>query len=371
MKKIAIYSGLLFFTPKYQHYWDEKNLKYGNIGGSDKWAIEISRAFAKEGNHCILFIDCLRWHFEKVESGIVEYIPADYYERLISTMHFDIFISSRQIMPFFFNISAKRKILMFHENFIIDENKGDINLIEDRIDEVAIQSNSQKEIILNKYPSLQTKKIVKTCQAIDTKKYFSKENKKKNMMVWSSHKTRGLENLARYIYPQIRKEICDFELHICSYTNDNSEDYLKQEGIKIHKNVPQEELIRMQCESKVWIYPNFSNSGFNKDRPKETFCITAIENAAAGNALILPPKDSFIDIFEGYYGFVRNEYIDGKDCFDTIEDREKILSICDNFGSEAIKCLQDENYRLKLAEEASSISKKYTWENVVRTFLGE
>jgi glycosyltransferase involved in cell wall biosynthesis len=37
------------------------------------------------------------------------------------------------------------------------------------------------------------------------------------------------------------------------------------------------ELAKLQCEAKVWVYPTWFH---------ETFCISAVENAAAGNALI-------------------------------------------------------------------------------------
>ena len=115
-------------------------------------------------------------------------------------------------------------------------------------------------------------------------------------MVWSSHKSRGLRFFCEKIFPKIKEKINNFTLHVCSYINDNQDEYLLQDGIKVLQNVPKQQLIGLQKKSKIWIYPNIIDEGGK--RPKETFCITAMENAAALNALIIPNNDSNI-----HYGF--------------------------------------------------------------------
>lgn len=349
--KIGIYSGLLYFTPRYQHYYDEKNLIYGNIGGADKWAIEIANEFLRQGHECTVFADCKKWHFSP--EG-VEYIPVDYFKDVVGLKYFDVFISSRRIQPFYENIKAKKKILMLHEIFLLDfENTEKYKTAN--FDSIAIQSESQKKAILEKYPFLRSKKIIRTNQSIDFAQYNDIAiESKENSMVWSSHKSRGLRFFCEKIFPKIKEKINDFTLYVCSYINDNQDEYLLQDGIKVSQNVSKQQLIELQKKSKVWIYPNISSE--DKERPKETFCITAMENAAALNALIIPNNDSFSDIFEGYNGLVDLCEIDTA-IFDFIES--------------SVKCLTNEDYRLRLAMEAKEKINKYTWETAAKSFLKE
>lgn len=349
--KIGIYSGLLYFTPRYQHYYDEKNLVYGNIGGADKWAIEIANEFLRQGHECVVFADCKKWHFSP--EG-VEYIPVDYFKDIVGLRQFDIFISSRRIQPFYEHIKAEKKILMLHEIFLLDFEDTEKYRTAD-FGSIAIQSESQKDAILEKYPFLRDKEIIKTNQSIDFTQYSNIEiGSKKNSMVWSSHKTRGLQFFCERIFPKIKERIKDFSLYVCSYINDNQDEYLLRDGIEVLQNVPKNQLIDLQKESKIWIYPNIAIGG--RERPKETFCITAMENAAALNALIIPNNDSFSDIFEGYHGLININEID--------------RAITD-FIRHSIKCLSDEEYRTELAIEAKNKINKYTWETAAKSFLKE
>lgn len=347
--KIGIYSGLLYFTPRYQHYYDEKNLIYGNIGGADKWAIEIANEFSRQGHECSVFIDCKKWHFSN--EG-VEYIPVDYFKDVVGLKQFDIFISSRRIQPFYEHIKAEKKILMLHEVFLLDFEDTEKYRTAD-FDCIAIQSESQKDAILEKYPFLRDKEIIKTNQSIDFAQYSNIEiGSKKNSMVWSSHKTRGLRFFCERIFPKIRKKIKDFSLYVCSYINDNQDEYLLQDGIEVLQNVPKNQLIDLQKKSKIWIYPNIIAEG--RERPKETFCITAMENAAALNALIIPNNDSFSDVFEGYSGLI---------------NLNEINMVTLDFIERSVKCLSDEGYRKKMAIEAENKINKYTWETAAKSFL--
>lgn len=173
-------------------------------------------------------------------------------------------------------------------------------------------------------------------------------------MVWSSHKTRGLQFFCERIFPKIKEKVKDFSLYVCSYINDNQDEYLLRDSIKVLQNVPKSQLIDLQKESKIWIYPNIATEG--RERPKETFCITAIENAAALNALIIPNNDSFSDIFEGYSGLIN------------INETDRIAT---DFIRHSIKCLSDEDYRTELAIEAKNKINKYTWETAAKSFLKE
>lgn len=346
---IGIYAGLLYYKPKYQHYYDETNLIYGNIGGADVWVFEIANEFVKQGNSVIVFNDCKKWHYS--ENGI-EYVPLEYFTYVIKIKKFDIFISNRRISPFNESISAKKKILMMHEIFLLDEVRFKENNVP-KFDVVAYQSNSQLDEIFKRYPFLKTKLSIKTNQSIDFKLYSTAYNiYKGNSMVWSSHKSRGLEFFVKNIFPKIRSRVPDFMLYVCSYINDNQDEYLRQNGIQVIQNISRQELSLLQMKSKIWAYTNI---GEQKERPIETFCITAMENAAAFNALILPKNDSFIDIFNAYEEFI-----------DLSTDEETIIK---NYIDKSIKCLLNENKRMRYAQEAYSIINKYTWQTAAKSFL--
>lgn len=347
---IGIYAGLLYYKPKYQHYYDETNLIYGNIGGADVWVFEIANEFVKQGYRVIVFNDCKRWHYGK--NG-VEYIPVEYFSYIVKIKKFDIFISNRRIWPFYEQINAKKKILMMHEIFLLDESLNDKGGGIPEFDAIAYQSDTQFDEIVEKYPFLNDKIPIKTNQSIDFGLYDAvNEMEKENSMVWSSHKSRGLKLFVEKVFPEIRSRVPDFILYVCSYINDNQDEYLKQNGIQVISNMPRQKLSILQIKSKIWAYTNIGNK---KERPIETFCITAMENAAALNGLILPKNDSFIDIFSGYNGFV-----------DISDNEENIIR---EYINMSVDYLLNDKDRLKMGLQAKQLIQKYTWQQAAKTFL--
>lgn len=73
--------------------------------------------------------------------------------------------------------------------------------------------------------------------------------------------------LIENVFPEIRKQVPDFEISICGYFDDFNEPIFQQEGIKVLGNITKDELAREQMSSKIWIYPNHGinsvGGGFN------------------------------------------------------------------------------------------------------------
>ena len=361
---IGIFCGELTFPKELMHHWDESNLFKGGIGGSEVWAIEIAKQFIKNGYRCIIFGDPEKCYV--AESGI-EYVTTDRTLSVIEATKFKYFIASRKTFILEHNINAEYIYLMLHDPFVCFTSEYE-DLHMDKISKIAIQSDFQKRMIKNIYHGLTNEDFFRTFQGVDQTYYKDVDSfHKKNKMLWSSHKIRGSRFLIEKIFPLIRREIPDFEIDVCGYANDMTDEYFSKEGINVKGNVSKEELSRLQKESKIWIYPNFGlfENGRIND---ETFCITAVENALAKNALILADKTCFSSTLEGYQGFVGTElFDDDKDILDEskMDDFAKIIA------KQAIRLLKDENYRNELAGNANAICSRYTWENAAKTFLDE
>lgn len=362
-KRIGIYVGSLYFPAERIHKWDENNLQSGGIGGSEIWAIELASQLEAKGYHVMVFADCEMWHY--AVDG-VEYIPENCFDVICKYTKFDYFITSRRTYELSEAINCENIYIMAHDPFILwAENYNSLHM--DLVKKITYQSDFQKEELKKKYAGLTDDDFFRTFQAINPSLYKNADQYvKKNKMLWSSHKIRGARILIEKILPLIRKWVPDFEIDVCGYVNDIEDNYFKAEGVNILGNISKEELCRRQMESKIWIYPNWGK--FEDGRINdETFCITAIENAFAKNALFVADRTCFSTTLNGYDGFVGTHLFGDSNILDE--------SLIDDFAQEianvAVKALTDDAYRIKLAENAYEICKEYTWENAAETFINE
>lgn len=360
---IGIFVGELFFPPELMRKWDENNLKSGGIGGSEIWAIELSNMLESKGYHCMIFADCEKWHFA---SNGVEYVPYKFITDISKYQEFLCFITSRKTSILSLDIKAKTKILMLHDTLVLDaENREGLHL--NSIDYIAYQSDFQKDEFIKRYGEIPNNKFFRTFQAIDQSLYSNFSNvQKSNKMLWSTHKIRGARFLIERVLPLIKKEVPDFEIEVCGYVNDTTDDYFHADGVKILGTLTKSELVQHQKESKIWIYPNWGKYD-NGWTIEETFCITAIENAMAGNALFVADKTCFSSTLKGYQGFT------GTECFPSdsyiLETEEQKSNFASLLAKNAIHALKDEEYRAFLAESAINACKNYTWNNAAQTFI--
>lgn len=360
---IGIFCGNLYFPKDKMHHWDENNLIEGGIGGSEIWAIEIAKQFIKKGYRCIIFGDPSKSYVS--DSGI-EYVTMEKTVDIIERTKFKYFIASRKTFILQYNIKAEHIYLMLHDPFVLFADSYE-DLYMEKVSKIAVQSDFQKRMLKEKYKGLTNNDFFKTFQGVD-KTYYDDADAipKKNKMLWSSHKIRGSKFLIERVFPLIKKEIPDFEIDVCGYANDMNDEYFSKEGINIKGNVSKKELAFLQKESKIWIYPNFGlfeNGNIND----ETFCITAVENALAKNALVLADRTCFSTTLKGYKGFVGTELFDNED----ILPEDKMDEFAQILAQQSIKLLKDEEYRREIVNNVNEICKKYTWENAIKTFIDE
>lgn len=143
---------------------------------------------------------------------------------------------------------------------------------------------------------------------VDPVRYAEKRAEKNPYrMIWSSSPDRGLHHIMR-MWPAIRKRVPGAELHIYyevmklarwHRTNPNEVGKRLREvvygfgypGVFGHGAVDQHTLAIAQSESSVLAYP------MDTEFPTEGFCITVLENMAAGNTCILSDCDCLPEVY--------------------------------------------------------------------------
>lgn len=357
MKKVAIYC----FVPDTNFRWDENNYNTGQIGCSEIWAIKLSEELAKRGYEVYVFGNPNKEHQSK--DGVL-YFYTSSFKGVCSEYVFDYIILSRTLDPLKDIENCENIYLMCHDTSII----GTFDLAKlNRIKKIFCHSNFQYEIIRKRY-NLPDSKFAVTFEGVEPQLYDSNQNvEKKNKMVFSSGFGRGVRFFTEKIFPKIKKEVPDFEVDICSYTDSTNRPSMNQDGIHLLGNISREELVKRQCESKIWVYPDHGyDYEFNK--AEDTFSLTAIENAYAKNACILGKWGCFASIFDGYDGFVGDDLYNGE--MEPME-YDNVDIFYDELVADAVKCLKDEEYRLSKVKSSYECVKNNTWENVANTFESE
>lgn len=359
-KIIGIFCGKLYVTDDLMHKWDENALNEG-VGGSETWAISTASELSRMGFHVILFADC-EHHFS---SDGVEYYSYEDFLSVCNRVKYDYFIVSRFASIISTAINCENIYIIAHDNFILEAyNLKELKL--HLVSKIISLSDFQEEQLMREYPGLTRDYFIRSAVGIDWSLYSDVDKyQKKNKMVWSSDKSRGAGYLIKKIFPIIKKEIPDFEIDVCSYANNCTDNYFKTEGINLRGKLSKKDLANLQKESKIWVYPNH---GHFEDGTKlgETFCITAVENAAAKNAIVCAEKHAFTNTLAGYDGFVGTECFDGDKW---LMDETRLDEFAEKLAKQAIKILKDENERIRLAEQAYNICKKYTWNNITKALL--
>ena len=369
MKKvIGIYCGDFTYNGT---QWNSDTVRTNGAGGSEIWAVELASAFYKLGFHVIVFCNCPEWWFDP--EG-VEYVPYWMFDSRKQYQHFDYFISSRRAEEITPDFECPNIYLMSHEIGIFNKYWGNFETFEglkmDKVKKIGVLSEWHKQATLKLYPQLKENQLFITQNGIDMSLYKNVGfGGKRNMMVWSTALNRGMTFFGKYVLPKILNEVPDFELNICSYNLDIKG--VLPEGPNVHflGTLTRPELAELQKQAKIWILPNYGYNDFGKSL-HESFCMSAVENALAGNAIICFNKDGLTTTLSGYEWIINADWFD-----DSPETREisedEYEKLAEILSSEAIKLLKNPVARQIRATEASEICAKYTWKNSALTWLKE
>lgn len=355
MKTIGIYLGK--YMPSIttgEHHWDEDTVAKG-MGGSETWAYEVGTRLANKGYDVTIYADpeydhdpCPGFHLVTYQRYFYDVLRREY----------DYFIYSRYasvdtILP---HLKCHNVYVMVHDICVVtpDHNTKQIGL--GRIKKYCYLSDWHKEYLLSLYSDIGLTDSLLHKVSNGYSEQFYKDvdlNNKENSMIWSSSLARGFEDFYEYVFFPVFQKVPDFKLYVCTGTIAPKDYYLLKKaellpGVEVLGKLSKEDLASYQKRSKVWVYPG---------QFPETFCITAVENANAGNVIISP-------LSYGLSTTLNNvQYL--KDLNLGILNKENAQEYVDL----TIKALTNDEERLKLANECINGCKTYSWDRAAQEII--
>ena len=149
------------------------------------------------------------------------------------------------------------------------------------IDRIYAISHWQRDV-WSRHFSIPAERFFLTRNGVDLKLFRPAEKRNRNRLIYASRPDRGL-NILLKLFPYIRQQIPDAELHIYTYQlpDDNLEDpiwqQVRQPGVFVRMGLPKAALAEEMATARLMVYP----STF-----RETSCIAAIEAQAAGTPIV-------------------------------------------------------------------------------------
>jgi len=360
--------SICFFTQPIPEHWHPEILKTSGSGGAEICIMKLAPIFAENGWRTVVFGN--PGPYRGVYEG-VEYWESQEY---LAKEEFTALISSRTFLPLVSGTQAKAKFVWMHDVNIGPQNPQIFNLA-DKV--VGLTGWHEKH--LQKIYNLPDDKTTIIPNGIDINRFpFDQRNNLENphKFIYSSSPDRGLEHLIS-LWPMIRNRYPDAELNIFYgwdmidkildfYSSSQGENkhplkHFKEKvfhhinnlggeeiGIFQRGRVTQEVLAKEMLNSSIWAYPT---------QFCETFCITALEQQAAGVIPIVSGlaalRETVSPVHETLEGWPANA------------DYQKrflrlISKTLDHIGDE-----KTEEKRL----EARRFVEKFTWENSYQSWV--
>lgn len=295
------------------------------LGGRETAMIKLAESWAKSGNEVTNFVNVERGK-RIIEDpgpaffkGFHEYLPINMAKAMLGNMPWDAVVAWE--LPSVFKddaIKENAKVKVCEMQVAHFQNKELKYAIED-VDYVAALSEWHGQFLYHSGLEKMKGDIVVLPNGVDMDRYPYQEFVKKinsyqvksnPKFVYSSSPDRGLWHILK-TWPRIRKSFPKAEIYICyglqDYLNSNKWmhtrqaqmsieliDLVKQPGVIDLGKIGQKDLARLQMSADAWLYP------LDALWPTETGCITAVENAAAGNPLIISDGDCLYPEFGNF-----------------------------------------------------------------------
>jgi GT2 family glycosyltransferase len=361
--RIAIWTG-----PGWEK-WDHIKVDEG-MAGSETWACYLAREFHKAGYQVTIYGDP---ETEVSDDGVLyksheKFIPDSQY------LVFDALISSRSAEPCKINVHALKKYIMTHDVFLASDRNYDTAW--NRVHGIACLSEWHKNF-LSDWHGIPKDRIFLTANGLSPEHAWSWiERVKKPGMVWSSSPDRGLLQLL-YILPEIREIEPAFELVVCYgfhnwktsaiARNDvksleliqKLQDMLEQPGVIYKGRVSKTELASLQGLYNCWLYPSWFT---------ETFCVTAIENAAAVNTIVCSRLGGLTSTLTEDTAL----WIDGAETIQRDRDNPELPEpVKRQFLDHVRTVLTDSKKRIEVACAGHEHCKKYRWGLIAQEWINK
>jgi glycosyltransferase involved in cell wall biosynthesis len=339
------------------------------IGGREGAMLHLSKEWADQGHEVTNFVNVeTTSRFEGIDNydfsgtGYHQYTPLNLAKSYLQNFKNDVVIAWE--MPSIFDDEDIRKNsgLKLCEMQVCHLSDKEMISAGKNLDYMCALSQWHKNFLLYSGLDMSEEKVKIFPNGIDQKRYkndeiltkMGKKVPKNAKFVYSSSPDRGLWYLLQ-IWPYLREEYPEATLSVCygleKWLNQvkwmhgriaemalGIEELLQQPGIKNLGKIGQDQLSKLQIEADAWLYP------FDPMSPTESGCITAIENAAAGNAIVTTDADCMEDEFGGF---------------------SKIIPLpfnAEEFAEKTITYLNDTPYVEYNRTAAKAFSEKRNWE---------
>lgn len=371
MKKIV---GIFYNAPFYETSFET------GCGGSETWCIQIAKEFVKQGFYVIIFCES-EW---KISDNGVEYIPLSLFEYRCQYQKFDYFIMTRAFNEYIYGVvsstGCKNIYLQSHDmcvwnHDIYHEKLMFSELFVDKFPNfkkfIALTEFHKTELM--EYNNIPEHMIAIIGNGVDSDVYSSIDSsdiEKDNSILFPTVYSRGGDILVNYVAPLVRKEIPDFEVHLCGYVHNYPEDVPAKEYVKVLGTLSKEEYYKEFYKHKVWFLPC---------TVVEDFGICAAEAVMCGCEIVSPflhgMKDvcwPFVDLkMENKFNTVesseyhRSQYVLNMSQDDLLkvsqEAADRIIDAIRNYDN------KDRNNLRKVFK--TFILRTHTWENVVKKWI--
>jgi 2-polyprenyl-3-methyl-5-hydroxy-6-metoxy-1,4-benzoquinol methylase/glycosyltransferase involved in cell wall biosynthesis len=260
--------------------WSPLTFRKDGLGGSETAVIKLSEAIAKSGYQVSVFS-------RMSDEGYFNRVRYREQERYMPDIRSDLFIAWRAPELIDDAPNAAHSVLWMH-----DTDAGD-RLTPDRaakFENIVVLTNWHKEYMLEKYPFLESEKLIVIPNGVDLSLFGGSIEKNQKKVIYSSSPDRGLDYILEHIWPSVIEQEPEAELHIY-YGWNNLDRYIptfpqlqefknkvmdllaKSKNVVQHGRISQSKLAKEMMSASIWLYPTYFT---------ETYCITAIEAQLAG-----------------------------------------------------------------------------------------
>ncbi len=259
-------------------------------------------------------------------------------------------------------IRANKKVCMVHDIFVCPDQNA--NIWSDRVDKFFTLSPWHRDFFLGHHRNVPKEKVVVTRNGIDLDRFKNKYPKERGRIVYSSSPDRGLDTLI-HLLPQIRKEVPGASVHVfygfltwekAVRLRQNHDEIrwmeeikqlLDHPGVVYRGRIGQAELAKEISKAQLWAFCT---------RFTETFCISALENMAAGNPIVTSD-------LAGLYSTVGDAGI-------LISGDAYSKEYQETFVRECVSMLTDRNRWKLYSEHGLERAKKFSWTGIAEEWLG-
>lgn len=289
---------VLFVSGYQKTKWSLDTWINDGAGGTEYMVLKLAHYFAQGGHEVVVT--------GQVDNGIfdgVEYIDYEGLSKKHKDSNFDVVICTNYIHYILelseHNITYDKSYFWIHNNEyypwwngVTLENDGYDFFLDDRMTNIILVSNYQKQIFLKKYPDLEDKvKVIPN--GIDISDWNNISNEKiPNRFIYSSAPDRGLQSLLR-MWPKVKEVYPDSTLVVTTppyaleWYNSYKDDL---DGVVFYDGLSPRDLYNEISKSEYWLYPS---------KYDETFCITALEMMQGGVQILTTDTGNLLSLIQG------------------------------------------------------------------------